>query len=110
NGADRLSGGDGSDVLHGGRGDDVLTGGPGADIFSVLPGSDQLVDYTPSDGDTKDEGGIGTYGLIEFLALLIVAAKRGRRALKKFVRLIAGHVAGSWRGVRPKRFGNAAAR
>jgi Ca2+-binding RTX toxin-like protein len=63
NGDDTLDGGDGNDALGGGRGndtlgggdgDDTLTGGQGADSFSGGAGADVAIDFTPSQGDTKD--------------------------------------------------------
>ena len=63
NGDDDLDGGSGNDALNGGRGDDDLVGGAGddvlvgylgADAFSGGPGVDDIVDLTPSQGDTTD--------------------------------------------------------
>ena len=54
NGVDIIHGGDGDDTLYGNRGDDTLTGGPGADFFSGGQGTDTATDFTPSQGDTKD--------------------------------------------------------
>jgi Ca2+-binding RTX toxin-like protein len=71
NGADTLNGGDGNDVLNGESGDDILNGGAdndhlfgaagtdtmtgnlGSDYFNGGLGLDILVDFTPSQGDTK---------------------------------------------------------
>jgi hypothetical protein len=53
-GNDTLSGALGNDRLEGGNNDDTLTGGAGADFFSGGPGTDTAADFTPSQGDTKD--------------------------------------------------------
>jgi Ca2+-binding RTX toxin-like protein len=54
NGDDRLTGGGGIDLLVGGNGNDTLTGGGGADSFSGGQGTDTATDFTPAEGDTKD--------------------------------------------------------
>jgi subtilisin family serine protease len=53
-GNDTLSGELGNDRLEGGSNDDMLTGGAGADFFSGGEGTDAATDFTPSQGDTKD--------------------------------------------------------
>jgi hypothetical protein len=53
-GDDTLNGGLGNDTLRGANGVDVLTGNAGKDHFSGGPGLDEIVDYKPSEGDTKD--------------------------------------------------------
>jgi hypothetical protein len=72
-GADRINGGAGEDLLLGGKGRDSLVGGPGDDVLVGGPGldelsggtgaddfvidgrftadADQLVDFSPEDGD-----------------------------------------------------------
>ena len=54
NGDDTLFGGPGKDFLRGGIGDDRLSGGGGADHFSGGAGTDTAIDFTLSQGDTKD--------------------------------------------------------
>jgi hypothetical protein len=54
NGNDALNGLDGNDLLCGGRGNDTFTGGDGADHFGGGQGTDTVTDFTPSQGDTKD--------------------------------------------------------
>jgi len=51
---DLLCGGRGNDTLSGDAGDDTMTGGTGADRFSGGTGTDTVIDFTPSQGDTKD--------------------------------------------------------
>ena len=53
-GNDSLNGGNGDDSLSGGDGNDALTGGLGADFFSGGAGSDSAADFTPGQGDTRD--------------------------------------------------------
>jgi CSLREA domain-containing protein len=53
-GNDNLSGGADEDTLSGGAGNDRLTGGTGADFFSGGTGTDRVIDFSPSQGDTKD--------------------------------------------------------
>jgi VCBS repeat-containing protein len=55
NGDDTLRGMGGKDLLCGGRGNDRLSGGAGADRFEGGPGTDRATDFTPSQGDIKDE-------------------------------------------------------
>jgi subtilisin-like proprotein convertase family protein len=54
NGDDTLSGLGGNDLMCGARGNDRLTGGLGADRFEGGSGNDRATDFTPSQGDTKD--------------------------------------------------------
>jgi hypothetical protein len=53
-GDDRISGGGGEDQLYGEAGADRMSGGSGADRFGGGPGTDTATDFTPSQGDTKD--------------------------------------------------------
>jgi CSLREA domain-containing protein len=53
-GNDLLCGGRGNDTLNGAAGDDTLGGGQGADRFIGGSGTDTVKDFTPSQGDTKD--------------------------------------------------------
>jgi Ca2+-binding RTX toxin-like protein len=55
NGDDTLDGRGGNDLLCGGRGNDTLIGGGGADHFGGGQGTDRPVDFSPQDGDTKDQ-------------------------------------------------------
>lgn len=61
-GNDQISGAGSVDSLHGGYGDDSLSGGPGddslfgsvgTDSFKCGTGNDRIVDFNPSEGDTK---------------------------------------------------------
>ena len=54
-GDDLLIGGSGNDKLLGGPDDDTLIGGPGADYFSCGDGQDSIVDFNPSQGDTRTQ-------------------------------------------------------
>jgi hypothetical protein len=51
---DLLCGGRGNDTLNGAAGDDTMGGGQGADDFRGGDGADRAIDFTPSQGDTKD--------------------------------------------------------
>jgi Ca2+-binding RTX toxin-like protein len=51
---DLLCGGRGNDTLNGNAGNDTMTGGTGADRFSGGLDTDRATDFTPSQGDTKD--------------------------------------------------------
>ena len=53
-GDDILLGGGGNDRLEGGNNNDTMTGGMGADAFIGGAGSDTALDFTLSQGDTKD--------------------------------------------------------
>ncbi len=52
-GDDRLSAGDGNDSLRGGAGDDVMTGGRGYDFFDGGPDTDSITDFSPRQGDMR---------------------------------------------------------
>ena len=61
-GNDQLSAGPGPDILHGGPENDQLSAGPGGDLlygsigtdsFRCGAGTDRIVDFNPSEGDTK---------------------------------------------------------
>jgi hypothetical protein len=54
NGGDRLLGGGDDDRLFGEKGADRLGGGSGADRFSGGTGQDVALDFSPSQGDTRD--------------------------------------------------------
>ena len=54
-GDDLIVGGNGDDKLLGGPDDDVLVGGPGKDYFDCGEGQDQIVDFKPSQGDTRTQ-------------------------------------------------------
>ena len=54
NGDDTLRGMGGKDLLCGARGNDRLSGGADADRFEGGSGTDRATDFTPSQGDTKD--------------------------------------------------------
>ena len=54
-GDDLLVGGNGDDKLLGGFEDDTLIGGPGKDYFNCGDGQDVIVDFNPSQGDTRTE-------------------------------------------------------
>lgn len=47
-------GGKGNDDLKGGKGNDVMWGGSGADHFDCGSGDDIIMDFNPSEGDTKE--------------------------------------------------------
>jgi Ca2+-binding RTX toxin-like protein len=51
---DPLTGVGGKDLICGGRGNDRLSGGGDADRFEGGSGNDRATDFTPSEGDTKD--------------------------------------------------------
>ena len=51
---DLMCGGKGVDALNGNSGDDTLGGGLGSDRFSGGTGTDTATDFSPSQGDTKD--------------------------------------------------------
>jgi hypothetical protein len=53
-GNDTLTGGGDNDQLRGNSGNDTLTGGQGADFFSGGPGADVTTDFSPAQGDTRD--------------------------------------------------------
>jgi Ca2+-binding RTX toxin-like protein len=52
-GNDLIAGGAGSDQIFGDRGDDTLAGGPGGDVFHFAAGGghDQVLNFSPADGD-----------------------------------------------------------
>ena len=52
-GLDKLFGEGSNDKLYGGTGDDDLKGGAGADHFDCGKGNDEILDFNPSQGDTK---------------------------------------------------------
>ncbi len=52
-GADTIYGGSGEDRVKGGGGPDTLHGNTGKDSFDCGSGSDTIIDYDPSQGDTK---------------------------------------------------------
>jgi Ca2+-binding RTX toxin-like protein len=54
-GDDLIIAGSGNDKLLGGPDDDTLIGGPGADYFNCGDGQDQIVDFNPSQGDTRTQ-------------------------------------------------------
>ena len=54
-GDDLIVGGNGDDNLLGGSDDDTLIGGPGKDYFNCGDGQDVIVDFNPSQGDTRTQ-------------------------------------------------------
>lgn len=52
-GNDSIHGGEGDDDIRGGIGDDQLEGGRGKDKFDCGAGTDEIIDFEPSEGDTK---------------------------------------------------------
>jgi Ca2+-binding RTX toxin-like protein len=54
-GDDLIVGGNGDDNLLGGQDDDTLIGGPGKDYFNCGEGQDVIVDFKPSQGDTRTQ-------------------------------------------------------
>jgi Ca2+-binding RTX toxin-like protein len=61
--ADTINGGGGNDILYGrsgndrlsgGDGNDTLVGGLGRDFFSGGAGTDKAIDFSSTEGDTKD--------------------------------------------------------
>jgi Ca2+-binding RTX toxin-like protein len=54
-GDDLIVGGNGNDNLLGGPDDDTLVGGPGKDYFNCGDGQDVIVDFKPSQGDTRTQ-------------------------------------------------------
>lgn len=50
---DLLHGGYGDDTISGGADNDVLYGSVGADSFKCGTGNDRIIDFNPSEGDTK---------------------------------------------------------
>lgn len=61
-GEDELGGGGGNDKIDGGNGIDQMTGGAGADHF-INDATDDITDFNPGQGDTRDVAPVGGGGI-----------------------------------------------